>query len=142
MMISLILLALNFVLATIFIYYKYHSKKCKSLLYTKVNKVLLNYLGLLIIQIINIIISILLNIKCEYLRIIGIFIFIVSILIQFGLRLANLIIVQKYYNKTTTWENCGNFHGWMKFWLIINYIGFVCSLFNELCLNNEVYSDS
>ena len=114
-----------FLFASIFIYYKNHCQKCKSILYTKVNKVLLNYLGLLITSIIDILFSILsiIQCKCNYNEIIGSLIAYALIITQSGLSLANLIIVQINYNKTKTWENCGNFKGWMKCWLIMNYIG-------------------
>ena len=119
-------LLIVFLFASIFIYYKNHCTKCKSVLYTKVNKVLLNYLGTLIASIIDLIIIILLDIKGKYCSVIIDYLFAFAIFItHLGLNLANLIIVQINYNKTKTWENCGNFKEWMKCWLILGYIGIV-----------------
>ena len=138
MIIALFLIALN---SAIFIYYKNHCKKCKSILYTKLSKVLLNYLGTLIVVIIDLINSILVFKDFGWNKFFGRLIYAGVSASRIGLGLSNLIIVQKNYNKTTTWENCGNFKGWMKFWLITNYIGFVFSSFSRIYVGKYVISD-
>ena len=59
-------------------------------------------------------------------------------IIQSGLSLANIIIVQINYNKTKTWEKCGNFKGWMKSWLIMNYIGMAFKFCMVLKISDDI----
>ena len=39
-----------------------------------------------------------------------------------------IVMIQKNYNKTTSWENCGKFKGWALSWLILNYIGIILNI--------------
>ena len=133
---SLILLTLNFSIVLLFLYYRNNCKKCKSELYQKINEILLNYLGLFILRILYIlfIIANLLyetNRKCC--KVIRCLYFIITSIFETFLYIYNIIIVQKYYNKTTSWESCGKFKGWMIFWLIINYISVFVNFSNACC---------
>jgi uncharacterized protein (DUF983 family) len=144
----LITLTLNFIYAFIFVYYKNHCKECKSELYQKINKILLNYLGLIIICFLIIIISIVIEL-CKkikfFIYIILSFFLVITTILSLYFSISNIVIVQKYYNRTTSWESCGNFKGWMKFWLIINYISiffnFIDSI-HKICKNNSENNDN
>ena len=73
---SLFVLALNFSLVIIFLYYKNNCKECKSELYPKINKILLNYLGIFIVRILYIIFIICITIFKKirkFCKIIGLF---------------------------------------------------------------------
>ena len=124
----------------IFIYYKYNCKQCKAELYTKVNKIISNYLNIFIMLFITILVSIILGLSIKF---IGYFIKILFSIVITGLgiiilvySIINIVTVQKYYNKTTTWEDCGYFRGWMITWLISNYFG-IAFFFLKSCFKNN-----
>lgn len=133
----LIELAFHFSISFIFIYYNNKYKKCKAELYKKNDTIINIYIALLILILILIFFSIILNfIKEKYFglsAILGIIIILLSISI-IALQLTNLIIVQKNFNKSESWENCGNFENWAIFWLVINYISFTLTFLKD-CLS-------
>lgn len=137
-------LVYNFAIAIIFIYYKNHCKECKSELYKKIDTILYIYLAIIIIIIILIIFTLLStltnkeNIKFNWFLLISIFILISIVPI---LKLTNIIIVQKYYNKTKSWEGCGNFKNWSIVWLVFAYFGFIINILKKCFKKKEEKED-
>lgn len=133
----------NFLEAFIFIYYKNNCKQCKAELYEKINKILSFYLAIFIILFIMICIGVTINLtKRLFLFTSGLeptfYIILIGLLVvMFVLQLINLIYVQKDYSNTKTWEDCGNFEGWMKFWLISNYVEISIYIIKVLLKNNK-----
>ena len=41
-----------------------------------------------------------------------------------------IAVIQKYYNKTNDWTDCGNLKGWTITWLVFNY----CIIIFEILL--------
>ena len=130
-------LALNFILAFIFIYYKKNHKQCEAKLYPKINSILYIYLTMLIISVLIMLITIIISTnedRCnENLAIFSLVFTVLFGIAMFALQLTNLIIVQKYYNKSKNWDNCGKFKGWSVFWLVMNYISLIIGMISR-CL--------
>lgn len=133
----LIFFSLHFIFFGAFIYYNKNCKSCQATIYTKLNVILRIYIGIIIVNILMIINYILfvLSFVCipECYGFIGFILTFLLSITQFTLSIVDLVIVQKNYNKTNTWYNCGNFKGWILFWLISNYIGTISNIFNVLC---------
>ena len=125
---------IDILLATIFFYYNDNCKNCESKIYPKIKTIIKIYIAILVIKIAYIIFSYMVDLcKSKVAKNIGnIGAFITSIAI-FVLGIINLVIVQKNYKKTKSWNNCGNFKGWMLFWLIVNYISLVLGFILIIC---------
>ena len=125
---------IDILLATIFFYYDGNSKRCESKLYTKVKTIIKLYIAILIIKIAYLFFSYSVDLckskTAKMIGLIGTIVTSVSILI---LAIIQLVIVQRNYKKTKSWNNCGNFRGWMVFWLIYNYIALVIIFIVIIC---------
>ena len=120
------LFIVDILLATIFFYYDEHSKKCEAKLYTKVKTIIKLYIAILIIRIAYLFFSYMIDLcKSKTAKMIGNIGVIVTSVSLLTLHIIQLVIVQMNYKKTKSWNNCGNFKGWMAFWLIYNYIALV-----------------
>ncbi len=135
--ILIIFFSLHFIFLGEFIYYNKNCKLCEAIIYTKLNVILRIYIGIIIVNILMLINYLLfvLSFVCipECYGFIAIILTLLLSMTQLILSIIDLVIVQKNYNKTNTWYNCGNFKGWILFWLISNYIGTISNIFNVLC---------
>ena len=124
----------DILLATIFFYYDEHSKKCESKLYTKIKTIIKLYIAILIIKIGYLFFSYMIDLcKSKAAKIIGNIGVLVTSVALLTLAIIQLVIVQRNYKKTKSWNNCGNFKGWMTFWLIYNYIALVIIFIVIIC---------
>ena len=143
--IILLELILNFFLVFIFIYYYNNHKQCEAKLYPKIITILYIYLAMLIIEVLIIIITIIISLnkdRCkEKLSVCSLILTVIFGIATFALQLTNLIIVQKYYNESINWDNCGNFKGWTVFWLVINYISLIFGIISKCCLKDKENND-
>jgi hypothetical protein len=143
--IILLELILNFFLVFIFIYYYNNHKQCEAKLYPKIITILYIYLAMLIIEVLIIIITIIISLnkdRCkEKLSVFSLILTVIFGIATFALQLTNLIIVQKYYNESINWDNCGNFKGWTVFWLVINYISLIFGIISKCCLKDKENND-
>lgn len=122
----IIMLIVKFIYLIAFFYYKNYCKKCKAQIYNKLDKILSIYIAIYILDFINIINNVLLLLpfkRLDFYSAFGKTISILLIIIALVLIITFIFIVQKNYNRTTTWENCGYFKGWILSWLIIIYSG-------------------
>ena len=125
---------IDILLATLFFYYDEHCTRCESKLYTKVKTIIKLYIAILIIKIAYLFFSYMTDLcKSKAAKIIGYIGTLITSVAIFVLAIIQLVIVQRNYKKTKSWNNCGNFKGWMTFWLIYNYIALVIVLILIIC---------
>ena len=122
----------------VYIYYNNDYEECKAELYTKIGKFLPINIGIILLRLIALLfnISIYVPLKClHFCKIIGTMLLLPLSLINFILEIINLIIIQKNYSRSISWENCGNLQGWTFIWLIYNYIFIVINFIYSCCSN-------
>ena len=124
----------DILLAAVFFYYDENSKRCESKLYTKVKTIIKLYIAILIIKIVYLFFSYMTDLcKSKAAKMIGLIGTIATSIAIFILAIIQLVIVQRNYKKTKSWNNCGNFKGWMTFWLIYNYIALIIAFLLIVC---------
>ena len=136
----IIFISINFFYLAVFIYYKNNCKECKAQLYSKLNDIIPLYLIMNITSFLTIInnLFLVLPFKClKYYKCLGLILAIPLLLINVVLSIVNIVMIQKNYNKTKSWENCGNFKGWALSWLILNYFGMAFNFIKECCSSNR-----
>jgi len=117
------LFIVDILLAAIFFYYDGNSKKCESKLYTKIKTIIKLYIAVFVIKIAYLFFSYMIDLcKSKASKIVGSIGVIVTTVAIVTLAIIMIVIVQRNYNKSKSWNKCGNFRGWMAFWLIYNYI--------------------
>ena len=129
-----LLFIIDILLATIFFYYNGNCKNCEAKLYTKVKTVIKIYIAILIIKLVYLFFSYMIDLtKSKGLKILGFIMVFLTTVATLVLHIVNIVIVQKNYNKTKSWKNCGSFKGWMVFWLIVNYIQIFTTILIIIC---------
>ena len=122
-----------------FLYFKNNYNECKAELYTELDTII--NICMVLFAILVIVSMMGATIKCCEDNcgntIFGLFFcfYYILMIATSALEITLLIIVQKYYNKTKSWEKCGNFKKWAKIWLIINYISLVLKGFKAILGN-------
>lgn len=134
--ILIIVFSINFFYLGVFIYYKKNFKECKAHLYKKLDDILPIYITLSIVDCLIIMNAMLLKLPFKCLRnckCIGLVLSFPLLIINLILSIINIVMIHKNYKKTTSWENCGNFHGWALSWIILFYVSISLNILNQCC---------
>ena len=124
----------------VFIYYNNDFKECKAELYTKIGKFLPINIGIILVRLITLLYNIFIYVpikSLQFCKIIGTLFLMPLFLICFILEIINLVIIQKNYNRSISWDNCGNLKDWTFIWLIYNYIFIVINFVYRCCCSNK-----